>query len=290
MDNIYACSMLGIENTSSPSIDIIKKHYRIKALMHHPDKGGNKEDFIIINNAYEYLINKECDDKNKTYEEILIDFLNNLDLGIHSNLINTIFKNILLECEEKVLTFLHSLNKYYLLIILNIIKQYESIFVFNKNIINKIELIYNSKNGNNGNNENIILNPLIDDLFQDNIFKLQLDENIIIVPLWHKELYYDDNNKDIYIYINPVLPNNIDIDYNNNIIVKLRENIKNIFDKTEYFFNIGNTIVSINTNKIKLKSYQEITLIKKGISKINNNNVIDNSIKADIIIYLELFI
>ena len=287
MNNDNACKILGIDNTSEPSIDTIKKHYRMQALMHHPDKGGNKEEFIVINNAYEYLINKECDDKNKTYEEILIDFLNNLNLGIHSNLINTIFKNILLECEEKVLTFLYSINKSYLLIILNIIKQYESIFIFNKNIIEKIDAIYNSKIEND---ENIILNPLIDDLFQDNIFKLQLDQNIIIVPLWHKELIYEDNNKNIYIYINPVLPNNIEIDSNNNIIVNLRENIKNILDKIEYCFNIGNTVISINSNKIKLKSYQQIILNNKGISKINSNNVIDNSKKTNIIVNLELWL
>lgn len=286
MNNDYACSILGIDNTLEPSEEIIKKHYRIKALMHHPDKGGNKDDFIIINNAYEYLINKECDDKNKTYEEILIDFLNNLNLGIHSNLINTIFKNILLECEEKVLTFLHSINKGYLLIIINIIKQYESIFIFNKNIINKIEEIYNLKIEND---ENIIINPLIDDLFQDNIFKLQLDEKVIIIPLWHKELLFEDSNKDIYIYINPVLPNNIEIDPDNNIIVNLRENIKNIFNKIEYSFNIGNTTISININKIRLKSYQKIILSNRGISKINSNNVIDNSKKTNIIVNLELW-
>lgn len=287
MNDNYACLVLGIEDTS-PTLDTIKKHYRIKALMHHPDKGGNKEEFILINNAYEFLINKESDDKNKTYEEILIDFLNNLNLGIHSNLINTIFKNILLECEEKVLTFLCSINKSYLLIILNIIKQYESIFIFNKNIIKKIESIYNSKFEND---ENILLNPLIDDLFNDNIFKLQLDNNVIIVPLWHKELIYDDdNNKSIYIYINPVLPNNIEIDSTNNIIVNLREDIKNIINKIEYSFNIGNTTISINVNKIKLKTYQQIILNNKGISKINSNNVIDNSKKTNIIVNLELWL
>ena len=287
MNNNYACSILGIDNNSNPSLDIIKKHYRIKALMHHPDKGGNKEEFILINNAYEYLINNECDDKNKTYEEILIDFLNNLNLGIHSNLINTIFKNILLECEEKVLTFLYSINKSYLLIILNIIKQYESIFIFNKNIIKKIEIIYNSKIEND---EHIILNPLIDDLFNDNIFRLQLEESVIIIPLWHKELVYEDNDKTTYIYVNPVLPNNIEIDSDNNIIVSLRENIKNLLNKIEYSFNIGNTTICININKIRLKTYQQIILNNKGISKINNNNVIDNSKKTNIIVNLELWL
>ena len=187
---------------------------------------------------------------------------------------------------KKILTFLYSINKSYLLIILNIIKQYKSIFIFNKNIIEKIKKIYNSKIEND---ENIILNPLIDHLFQDNVFKLQLDNNIIIVPLWHKELIYEDTNKTTYIYINPVLPNNIEIDSNNNIIVSLRENIKNILNKIEYF-NIGNTIISINVNKIKLKSYQQIILNNKGISKINNNNVIDNSKKTNIIVNLELWL
>ena len=34
----------------------IKKHYRKYALLHHPDKGGDEEQFKLIREAYETLM------------------------------------------------------------------------------------------------------------------------------------------------------------------------------------------------------------------------------------------
>lgn len=288
MNKVKACKILDIESNANVSEDIIKKKYRIKALQNHPDKGGNNDDFIKINTAYEFLINKKNNDKNKPYEELLTDFLNSINLGMHSNLICTIFKNIILECEEKTITFMSNLNKSYLLIIINIIKQYENIFYLNKEIIIKLEEIYNNKTKND---ENIILNPLIDDLLEDNIFKFKFNETNILIPLWHRELHFEDNDKSIYIFINPIVPNNIDIDSSsNNIIIHLREDIKNIFNKSEYYFNIGNKIFKIDNSYIKMLSYQEIILKRQGISSIDTNNVLDNSKRMDIIVKLEIYI
>ncbi|MBJ7538050.1 DNA-J related domain-containing protein [Marinomonas transparens] len=40
----------------SPSKTAIKQHYRKLAQQHHPDRGGDKETFIGLRQAYEYLI------------------------------------------------------------------------------------------------------------------------------------------------------------------------------------------------------------------------------------------
>jgi hypothetical protein len=181
-----------------------------------------------------------------------------------------------------------NLNKSYLLIIINIIKQYENIFYLNKEIIIKLEEIYNNKTKND---ENIILNPLIDDLLEDNILKLKINQTNLIIPLWHRELNFEEIDRSIYIFINPVLPNNISIDFStNNIIIHLRENIKNIFNKNEYYFNIGNKVFKIENSYIKMLSYQEIILKNQGISSINMINVLDNSKRCDIIVKLEIYI
>ena len=47
--------ILGIKPGSS--LEEIKKAYREKILIHHPDKGGDPEDFKRVQNAYESLIN-----------------------------------------------------------------------------------------------------------------------------------------------------------------------------------------------------------------------------------------
>ena len=63
-------------------------------------------------------------------------------------------------------------------------------------------------------------------------------ENKILIPLWHDELVYEHNNSDIYIKNIPSLPNNISIDNNNNIIVLLHYNIKEIWNNDIIYFNI----------------------------------------------------
>ena len=34
----------------------VKSAYRKKALQHHPDKGGDAKDFIVLKQAYDYLV------------------------------------------------------------------------------------------------------------------------------------------------------------------------------------------------------------------------------------------
>lgn len=41
----------------------LKKAYRRKAAETHPDKGGNAEDFQLVNAAYEFLLNGTADEE-----------------------------------------------------------------------------------------------------------------------------------------------------------------------------------------------------------------------------------
>ena len=50
--NLYY-EILGVNKNSSE--DEIKKAYRKQSLKHHPDRGGNNEQFQKINTAYEVL-------------------------------------------------------------------------------------------------------------------------------------------------------------------------------------------------------------------------------------------
>ena len=216
---------------------------------------------------------------------IFIDNSNLFHNDENYNIINTIFKNIILECEDKTLSFLSNVNKHNLSNIINIIKKYKSIFIFNDELINRLDELYNNKINNE---EHIVLNPLIDDLLEDNVYKFQCDNEQFIIPLWHAEVYFTDNEKEIHIYCNPLLPSNINIDCDNNIFISIRENVKNIFDKEKYYFNIGKQVYHIDNHLIKMLSYQEIILKNKGISKINSSNILNNKNRGDIIIKLNL--
>ena len=54
-------SILGISKDSSENE--IKKAYRTKSLIHHPDKGGNEEDFKLLTEAYSVLSDKTLRDQ-----------------------------------------------------------------------------------------------------------------------------------------------------------------------------------------------------------------------------------
>jgi curved DNA-binding protein CbpA len=53
MTRSEAYSILGVP--SSATADELKKAYRKKAMVHHPDKGGNAEEFKKVNNAYHLI-------------------------------------------------------------------------------------------------------------------------------------------------------------------------------------------------------------------------------------------
>ena len=79
------------------------------------------------------------------------------------------------------------------------IKTYEMI----KDIINSKLKLYNR----------YIINPSLENVFNCEIFKLEIDNDIVYVPLWHQEMLYEN----IIIKIQPLLPQHITIDEYNNI-------------------------------------------------------------------------
>merc|ERR1712224_1198114 len=56
-----AYAILGIDKDATD--DEIKKAYRQTARMSHPDKGGDKEEFQELNNAYEKIMGQRCAEK-----------------------------------------------------------------------------------------------------------------------------------------------------------------------------------------------------------------------------------
>ena len=207
--------------------DNIKKNYRLLALKYHPDKNKSNnanEKFLEINEAYNYLLSNN--NNNNNYSDILKDFLQNIiQNNDQTEMMITIFNNILNNCETKTIEFIKSINKYNLIIVMSIIKKYKNVLHFSDNFIEKVQDILNDKVQND---ENIILNPSIDDLLEDNIYKLIIGNERILIPLWHKKLTIERENKTIYVYCKPILDNNIDIDDNNNIIINKDFYIKDI--------------------------------------------------------------
>ena len=98
--------LLGVNKNSD--IKEIKKQYINLIKKNHPDKGGNNEDFIKINNAYNNIINK----KTNKYESIIKDLYEN---GVFNKYINLLYNNFIYNHfhDNKVIKINYTLEELY---------------------------------------------------------------------------------------------------------------------------------------------------------------------------------
>ena len=135
----------------------------------------------------------------------------------------------------------------------------------------------------------IILNPLLKDLMDDNIFKLEVDEKEFYVPLWHHELHFSLQKKDLIVRCEPEIPKDIWINECNNMYIQKQISIKDLFEKGFYFFLVGEKILRIDSDSLKITKEKQIVLLKEsGILRINEEHTFDASLRGDI--YVEVFL
>jgi len=291
-----ACKILDIEGEVSK--EVLKRQYRILALKYHPDKNKSEnasEQFQNIQMAYEYLSEDiDCDEpesddecsQKQNYNSMLFSFFKNIvGEDIQESIYQIILNKISNTCENKAIQIIEKLDKNVLIKICEMIRKYRDVFHFSPYFFDKLEEIVKEKIGND---ECIILNPLLEDLFENNLFKLKIGEYSYAVPLWHHELIYDNSGRDIYVKCIPVLKDNITIDNKNNIIISETFEIMDIWKRESIEIELGSQIFTIEMEKLKMAKHQSIILEKKGISKINTANIYDISKRADIIINITI--
>ena len=273
-----------------------KKAYFRMALRFHPDKykDDNGEKFKEVKSAYEFLSSRD-----KNYEKINIDDDINYkelikmcvkyfspDTNWDNIFIDTSFQGIMKDCQKISLKIFEKLNKE------RARQVYEFIYKFNSVMGVDIELLNNFKKilQNKMVYDNIIiLNPSLKDLFNDNIFKLEIDEKEFYVPLWHHELHYGLKGKDLVVRCEPEIPDNIWINESNNIYLTMQISIKDLFEKGFHEFEVGEKMFKIKSESLKITKEKQIVLLKeKGILRINEKHTFDTSLRGDI--YVEVFL
>jgi len=305
MDYKLACEVLEINIDKNISIEYLKKQYHKMALQNHPDKCNNtidsKEKFQQINEAYNYLLREisiiNNDTTNDTENSTNSSYLNILNLFLESLLkgklnklneyveygvfISSIIKDIVHGYKDVTIKMFDNLDKDKILIIYNFLFKYKKILYITDEILEKIKQIIVDKYKDI---QIYILNPSIDDLFKNNVFKLELNNALYFVPLWHNELYFDNN---IIVKCVPELPNNITIDENNNIHITLQISFTfSLLIQNSISFFVGEKELTISLNELQMKMNQIHILKGQGISKIYENDIYNIEEKSDLIIKL----
>jgi hypothetical protein len=119
---------------------------------------------------------------------------------------------------------------------------------------------------------------------RDNLYKLVVNDQTYLIPLWHHELVYDNLGRDLYVKCNPMLPDHIKIDEMNNLIVSLKYNICDLLIMDSVNVLIGGREFSFQPKELKVINRQQITFAGSGISRIHPKNVYDVSARADVIL------
>jgi curved DNA-binding protein CbpA len=284
MDIQKAFEILEI-NSVDISLEKLKKKYHKLALKYHPDKNGNtiesKEKFQKINDAYFYVKSEIENDatgsastsntyntfNSFSYANILNMFMENIfkedDSTIDKTLLNNIIHIILNGCTQISLKLFETMDKERSIEIYSFLSKYKNILYISQDIINSIRDIIKEKYKND---EVYILNPSIDDLLDDNIYKLKIGDSTYFVPLWNSEVYFDGSGCDIIVKCVPELPTNITIDDNNILYVDLEIPFNvDLFDKENIEFQLGKKTYHINHIKLKLKRNQTYFIPNEGV-------------------------
>lgn len=318
MDYFNAFKILEIDISKIDTKDItlhkLKKQYHKLALQYHPDKNGNTnestEKFKQIQEAYYYLknelqfldldldsenINENDSNKNQQptplYIDILHLFMKSILQGKYDTIISNIIPEIVSGCKNISLKLFEDLDKDTCMNIYNFLSKNRSILHLNDSILEKIREIVQQKF------DNVViykLNPTINDLLNDNIYKLNVNDEICYVPLWIGESYFDISGCEVIALCEPDLPDNISIDENNNIHITKEISIVNelvtlITNNMNLPIHIADKVFEIPIKELYMKKEQTYIIKNKGLNASDSFDVHNNnSKKGDIIVTIAL--
>jgi hypothetical protein len=285
MNETKARFILGIDNGATLSPELLKRKYRTKALQYHPDKNPLPDaniQFQQVYEAYEYLSNMHL----STGRSLYTDMLNKI-LTANNPTVQLIITKLSSMCEETAISYIHSIDKSLLMeIYKRLVANKDKLHIPDKLIIEMRRILIARTQGD----ERILLNPSLDDLWNDNVYKLIAGENTFMVPLWHHELVYDNNGSDLYVKCIPTLPDNIEIDESNNIIISLKYDIRELFKLDIVNVDAHGRIFSFRPDELRIVKNQQLKRTGVGISRIKQKNVYDVSSRADVLLNIELTI
>jgi DnaJ-class molecular chaperone len=311
MDYKKAFEILEIDtintNYSDITIDLIKKKYHKLALQNHPDKNGNtpesNEKFKQINEAYNYLkremknidpANHENDEENKdqsssVYYDILKLFIKGLLDGKYNDVFINIVQDIVSGYKKISLKLFDDLDRVNAINVYLFLSKYKTILHLSDTILDEIKEIVIQKYDNV---EIYKLNPNINDLLNNNFYKLYVNDELYLVPLWYNEVYFDNKNEEIIVLCEPELPQGVKIDDDNNIYIEKTINIQTelpslVANNESITIEIGDQIFYILVSELSMKREQYYRIKNKGLTK-PNDDIYCVSQKGDIIVKIVL--
>ena len=286
------------------TLEYLKKKYHKLALRNHPDKNGNtpesNEKFKQINEAYDYLKreikninpveeNEESTSSSSVYFDVLNIFMKSAMEGKYNEFISKIVNDIVFASKKISLKLFEDLDKDSALSIYIFLSKHRFVLHLTEKILEEVRQVVIQKYENV---QIFKLNPSINDILNNNLYKLYIENELYLVPLWHNESYFDGSGCEIIVMCEPELPECVKIDDENNIHTEIFIDLKNdipelLKNNRDLSVKIGDNEYTIYLSKLNIKPQQYYKIKNEGISKIKND-ICDITEKADIIVKVNI--
>ena len=190
-------------------------------------------------------------------------------------------------CEEAAFNLIEKLDKSTSIRIYDFLKQYYFLFGLDYACVEKMgKILIKPKHA-----DIITLTPKLESLFNNDIYNLEIEpgENYYI-PLWHDELEFNNELTTLIVRVEPILPENVVIDDDNNIHILKTFCINDLFGKEVYSINIASREFIIDIHKLLMKPKQIIRFQERGIAKVNTKTIFSVSNISDVVVHIEIVI
>ena len=309
MNIAKAYSILGIKSpigTATP--EEIKTNYRLGALKYHPDKcheADAADKFREIKTAYEYLTENPVDsgDVSDTYKTMVSSFLSKLffqgnpgqgnpgldETGWKEEICRLVVSRLVGLCESNALEYIEKIDRKTLAKLRTCLVMYREAFHLSDVLMERVDELLATSNTSTSCYSVVLLNPFLEDLQEDNLYRITESGKTFIVPLWHHELVYDNSGVDFVVRCCPVLPEHMEIDEYNNIYVYLWYRLSDVWGKTQIDVPFGNRSLSFWPKQLSVSPEpQQIRFPREGIARVNQTNAFDNTVRKDVVLVIQL--
>lgn len=194
-------------------------------------------------------------------------------------------------CQTRALQYIEKIDRTTLRKIYTILEKYRSVggdrngygVHISEIIMHRIAEILSKKT------ECVLLNPSLDDLIVDNLYKITENGQTFIVPLWHHELIYDNSGAEFMVRCNPILPEHMEMDEDNHIYIYLNYRLSELWENETITVPFGKTTVEFQTHHLSItRTTQTIRLRNRGIAHIHASNMFDNSVRKDVVLVIHI--
>jgi hypothetical protein len=260
------------------------------ALKFHPDKNKSPNanaEYQEIKEAHDFLMNKNDFSQPGSWSASVSSFFETLynNQNLQKRVFHPLLMKIIGTCETEIFEKMdvRRAQKIY-----EILLKYRDYLHLSSQFLEKVCEIIEQKTATTEKIEEIIvLNPNLDDLFNQSVYKLKVGENdFCLVPLWHSELIYDKHN--LQVQCEPELPENVQLDEYNNVHIWLKYAIGELWTKNMIEFVLGSHKFEIQVELLRIKKEQYIVLEKKGIPVPNGANIFSVHEISDIYVHIEI--